>query len=219
MVPLALELPAGRPLRLLGIGAHSDDLEIGCGGTARSLVRSHPDSSVLWWVVSGEPAREAEARHAAEALLGKFCRLDFQASGFRDGFLPWEGARVKEAFESLKQKFDPDLILTHCRSDLHQDHRLVGELTWNTWRDHLILEYEIPKYDGDLGRPNCYVPLEREDVEAKLAVLRSGFRSQQEKPWFREETFQAMLRIRGVECRSPSGFAEAFIAPKFTVRP
>lgn len=217
MIPLGLELPAGQPLHLLCIGAHADDLEIGCGGTVHQMARRHPGSSVLWWVLTGNEARQREAREAAHRLLGSHCELEVRTTGLRDGFLPYDGPTVKEAFEAIKER-DPDLILTHSRGDFHQDHRTVGELTWNTWRNHLILEYEVPKYDGDLGRPNCYVPLDPEDVEAKLAVLTKGFASQRAKPWYSEETFRGLLRIRGVECRAASGFAEAFFAAKFAVR-
>lgn len=214
MVPLRLDLPEGRSPIVLAIGAHADDLEIGCGGTLYQIARRRPSTVVHWWVVTADPVREREAREAAQQLLGEICRLEIRISHFRDGFLPYDGPGVKEAFEQLKAQIQPDLIFTHCRQDRHQDHRTIGELTWNTWRDHLIVEYEVPKYDADLGSPNVYVALEREEVDAKLRVLRNSFGSQQAKPWYSEETFRGLMRIRGLECRAASGFAEAFYAPK-----
>jgi len=202
------------PLTVVCIGAHADDLEIGCGGTVRQLVEQHPGSEVRWWVVTGDDVRHREARAAADTLLADACRLTVTVSPFRDGYLPADFRSVKDAFEAFRRGFEPDLIFTHTIEDRHQDHRLVADLTWNTWRDHLILEYEIPKWDGDLGRPNLYVPLPERVVSRKLEVLLSCFPSQQPKSWFDEATFRALLRLRGLECRAPAGYAEAFRAPK-----
>lgn len=216
MLRLRLEPPAGRKLSVLGIGAHADDLEIGCGGTVYQLARAHPGSTVLWWILTADSEREREAREAAARLLGNVCSLEVKVTRFRDGFLPYDGPGVKEAFEALKAQIEPDLIFTHSRTDRHQDHRTVSDLTWNTWRDHLILEYEIPKYDADLGNPNLYVALEADSAEAKLECLVNSFASQQSKPWYSGETFRGLMRIRGLECRAPTGFAEAFLAPKLS---
>jgi LmbE family N-acetylglucosaminyl deacetylase len=207
------------PLRVVCIGAHADDLEIGCGGTIRQLVERHPGSAVRWWVLTGDEARQREAHDAAERLLGDVCCLEVSVSGFRDGYLPAEVGRVKDAFEAFRHGPEPDLIYTHTRDDRHQDHRLACDLAWNTWRDHLILEYEIPKWDGDLGQPNFYVPLTEATVRRKVDVLLSSFATQRAKPWFDEATFRGLLRLRGLECRAAEGYAEAFHARKLAVRP
>ena len=209
------------PLHVVCIGAHADDLEIGCGGTIRQLVQQHPGSVVRWWVLTGDDARRREAHDAVRRLLGDVCSLQVCVSDFRDGYLPAQIGTVKEAFEAFRRAGDrePDLICTHNRDDRHQDHRVAGELTWNTWRDHLILEYEIPKWDGDLGQPNFYVPLTDATVQHKVDVLLSTFATQQQKPWFDEATFRGLLRLRGIECRAAEGYAEAFHARKLGIRP
>ena len=211
---LALDDAPAAPLNVACIGAHADDLEIGCGGTVRQLVERHPGSTVRWWVLTGDEARHGEARAAAQRLLGDACSLELRVSAFRDGYLPSDLAAVKDAFEQFRRGPEPDAIFTHTRDDRHQDHRVVADLTWNTWRDHLILEYEIPKWDADLGRPNFYVPLAEQTVRRKLDVLLSCFPTQRSKSWFDEATFRALLRLRGLECRAPAGYAEAFHAPK-----
>jgi len=208
-----LPAPASDPLQILCLGAHSDDIEIGCGGAVLTLLQQYPGAQITWVVLSGSPARQEEASGAAAALLGD-ATYTFQAGHFRDGFFPYQGFEVKEFFEELKKSNQPDLIFTHYRDDLHQDHRIVSELTRNTWRDHCILEYEIPKYDGDLGRPNGYVPLSPEVAARKIAVLMEHFGTQRNKQWFDEETFRGLMRLRGVECASPTGYAEAFHAHK-----
>ena len=202
---------AGRALRVLAIGAHADDIEIGAGGTVLRLIEDYPGVEFQWVVLTSRGDRTAEARRSAEAFLGPAARA-IELPGFQDGFLPYTGGEVKQFFESLKP-FAPDLILTHCRGDLHQDHRLACELTWNTFRDHLILEYEIPKYDGDLGTPNFYVPLRAEHVQRKLSLLAEHFGSQQVKHWYEPETFLGLMRIRGMECHR-AGHAEAFYCRK-----
>lgn len=204
--------------RVLAIGCHADDVEIGCGGTLLALTREHPGLEVTWVVLGAEGDRAAEARASAEDFLAGVARSDVRVHGFRDAFMPYHGEAVKEAFEALKD-VDPDLVLTHTRDDLHQDHRLACELTWNTFRDHLILEYEVPKWDGDLGRPNVYVPLDEGAVAAKLERLLRHFPTQAGKHWYDEETFRGLMRLRGLECASPSRYAEAFYGPKIVVSP
>jgi LmbE family N-acetylglucosaminyl deacetylase len=198
---------------ILCLGAHSDDIEIGCGGTVLQLLGSLPSASVWWVVFSGSGERAEEARRGAELFAGD--RLaHFEVHDFRDGFLPSHFGDVKERFRSLA--VDPDLIFTHRRSDAHQDHRLIAELTSQTFRDHLILEYEILKYDGDMGSPNVYVPLDEQHVTRKVENLHEAFTSQRSKPWFDETVFKSLMTIRGVECRSP--YAEAFYGSKLVLR-
>jgi LmbE family N-acetylglucosaminyl deacetylase len=216
----ALGLTGGphEPLRcLLAIGAHADDLEIGCGGTVLRLVRECPGLEVTWVVLAATGVREAEARASAAAFLDRAGDARVVVHGFPDGYLPHERGAVKDAFEELKSLGDPDLVLTHTADDAHQDHRLVRELTWNTFRDHLILEYEIPKWDGDLGRPNVYVPLDETVVARKVELLLSEFPSQADKHWYDEETFRGLMRLRGLECASPSRYAEAFVGRKLSL--
>ena len=200
---------------VLCLGAHSDDIEIGCGGTIAALLAHRPDLTFHGVVFSAAGIRADEARASALALVG-----DALAGGgarthdFRDGFFPYEGGTVKECFEDLKRELSPDLVFTHHRQDRHQDHRLVSELTWNTFRSHLILEYEVPKYDGDLQTPNCYVPLSDDAAARKMDHLLTHFPSQAEKSWFSAETFRALLRLRGIESGAPEPYAEAFHVPK-----
>jgi LmbE family N-acetylglucosaminyl deacetylase len=212
-----IELPllSSSDLRtVLLIGAHSDDVEIGCGGTILKLLESNGNVDVHWVVLSSDDVRAEEARASAALFLKNANRSDIAVEAFRGSYFPYVGGDVKEYFDSLGARVKPDLIFTHSRADLHQDHRLVCELTWNTFRKHLILEYEIPKYDGDLGRPNVYVSLEDRLCNQKIETLMSSFKSQLDKHWFTEETFRALLRLRGIESRSPSGYAEAFYSTK-----
>ena len=206
--------PSEGPLRVLALGAHADDVEIGCGGTLLRLAAERPDLEVTWvvWCATPERAREAEA--SAEAFLAGVARRRVVVKGFRDGYLPWQGAELKDAFEALKREVAPDLVLTHYREDRHQDHRTVSDLTWNTWRNHLVLEYEIPKYDGDLGAPGLFVPLAQAQLERKIALVRQHFPSQAAKPWFDPEVFRGLARLRGMECVAPEGVAEAFYLRK-----
>jgi LmbE family N-acetylglucosaminyl deacetylase len=218
---LRLELPrrAHSRLRILFLGAHADDIEIGCGGTIRSLLDRPGAAEIEWVVFSGVPARALEARRSARALARDARTLRVSTKRFRDGFFPSQIARIKQEFETIKRRHAPDLIFCPWRGDAHQDHRLLGELTWNTFRDHLILEYEIPKYDGDLASPNLYVPLTREACRAKLEHLRRWFPSQADNQWFTDETFWGLLRLRGVECNSPTGYAEGFYCRKVSIDP
>jgi LmbE family N-acetylglucosaminyl deacetylase len=214
---LHLSLPgASRVRHVLALGSHSDDIEIGCGGTVLSFTRANPEVQVTWVVLGAEGRREREARISAGRFLSAANHSEVVVHGFRDGYFPYFGGEVKDVFEELK-RLEPDLILTHSRHDLHQDHRLVCELTWNTWRDHLILEYEIPKYDGDLGTPNVFVPVSAEVAREKARLVLEAFESQTAKHWFDEELFLGLMRVRGMEGRSPSGYAEAFTCRKLAL--
>jgi LmbE family N-acetylglucosaminyl deacetylase len=204
-------------LRILCLGAHCDDIEIGCGGTLATLVGTDREMHVTWVVMSSTPEREAETRAAARSLLNGATSVSLRVHRFRDGFLPTVAAEVKEIFEELKG-LRPDLVFTHVRADAHQDHRLVSELTWNTFRDHLVLEYEIPKYDGDLGQPSLYVPLDEASVNHKVDTLMNAFPSQLSRRWFDADTFRALMRLRGLECNAQSRYAEAFHARKVVLR-
>ena len=217
MLKLSFDRPHGSTYRLLCLGAHADDLEIGCGGTVISLLKKYNHLEFYWVVLGSNPVRECEARASAERLLERAKSKTVVVKEFRDSFFPYDGRSIKEYFEQLKNDFCPDLIFTHYRHDLHQDHKLVSDLTWNTFRDHLILEYEIPKYDGDLGSPNLFVPLEETVVRTKLKGILDCFKSQVGNHWFSEELFTAALRIRGIECNAPTGFAEAFHCRKILI--
>ncbi len=215
---LALDFPrksAGR-LKVLCLGAHSDDIEIGCGGTILRLLASPQEIDIVWAVFGADSKREQEARASATLFLSQAKSKNIIVKNFRDSFFPFEGAQIKDFFEELKST-SPDLIFTHYRKDAHQDHRLIEELTWNTFRNHFILEYEIPKYDGDLGQPNVFVPLDQEIYEKKVRYLMEAFETQRSKQWFGEETFLALMRLRGMECVSPSGYAEAFCCRKLVL--
>ncbi len=214
MLNLKLAEKSDLAYKVLCLGAHSDDIEIGCGGTILKLVENYPNIVFYWVVFSSSSAREKEAICSGNNFLAKVAEKQIIVKSFRDGFLPFMAIEVKEAFEQLKQEFNPDLILTHYRSDAHQDHRLISDLTWNTFRNHLILEYEIPKYEGDLGNPNFYVPLESSICQQKIQYLIDSFPSQKDKQWFTEETFLSILRIRGIESNAPDKYAEAFYARK-----
>jgi LmbE family N-acetylglucosaminyl deacetylase len=212
MLSLNLNGCAG-PLRLLCLGAHCDDIEIGCGGTILKLAGERK-IEIRWVIFSADDQREREAFQSAKSFLGNLADSNVIIHRFRNGFFPYDGGEIKERVEQLKTEFSPDVILTHYRHDLHQDHRLVSELTWNTFRNHLILEYEIPKYDGDLGSPNFFVPLDESICRRKIEYILSAFRSQSDKQWFSRDVFSSILRLRGVEANAPSGRAEAFYCRK-----
>jgi LmbE family N-acetylglucosaminyl deacetylase len=212
MLLLDLSKPNSSPCSILCLGSHSDDIEIGCGGTILKLLEQYTQAHVYWVVLSSGHVREKEARASADLFLAKASSKTVVIKDFRNGFFPYIGPALKEFFEQLKLEVSPDVILTHYRNDLHQDHRVVSELTWNTFRNHLILEYEIPKFDGDLGTPNVFIPLDEGIAQKKAAFVVDSFKSQQDKHWFDKETFLALMRLRGIEscCR----YAEAFYGRK-----
>lgn len=215
MLPLAPDRSARSPINILCLGSHSDDLEIGCGGTILKLAEAWKKAHFCWVVFSADEAeRRREARRSAGLFLKKAHRKTVVIKDFRTSFFPYSGEEIKEYFEELKASFKPDLIFTHCRHDLHQDHRVINQLTWNTWRNHLILEYEVPKYDGDLGIPNFFVHLDEKICRKKIQFLLRCFQTQGNKHWFSADTFQALLRLRGIESASPVKYAEAFYARK-----
>ena len=216
---MRLNMPKGAngALHILCLGCHSDDIEIGCGGTILRLAEEYPGCIFHWVVFSAIGVREAEAQRSASLFAGPSNLRGPLLKSFPDGFMPFVGAEVKTVFEELKQTIAPDLIFTHNRKDAHQDHRLIAELTWNTFRDHLILEYEIPKYDGDLGQPSVFVALEADACQNKVRYIMEAFQSQRSKRWFQPETFLSLMRLRGMECNAPSGYAEAFYCRKLAL--
>lgn len=218
MIELELQARRDGPLRLLCVGAHSDDLEIGCAGTIMQWLGSR-SCEVDWVVFSGEGERTSEAHASASALLRRAQQTRIEICAFRDGFFPAAYSQIKDKFEELKARINPHVVLTHWLQDRHQDHRVVAELTWNTFRNHCVLEYEIPKYDGDLGNPGVYVPLRKAIAERKVAHLERHFGTQRSRYWFNRETFLSLARLRGLECRASSGLAEAFHARKLVLRP
>ena len=216
---IGLAPPAG-PLRILCLGAHPDDVEIGCGGTLLRLFADHPGSTCRWVVLSGGGTpREAEAQDGAARFLAAAGERVVSVLRLRDGHFPVALSVLKEALEEVRAAFTPDLVFTHTRGDLHQDHRAVSDATWQTFRDHLVLEYEVPKWDGDLGAPNCYVALGEAERRAKVEHLLAAFPSQRGKRWFTAETFQGLMRLRGIESGAGEGYAEAFYARKLLVAP
>lgn len=217
MLSFLLDKKKGEQFSVLCLGAHSDDIEIGCGGTILRLIEAQPDLRVDWVVFGAQGVRVSEARQSAEAFLAQTRGKRIEVYDFRDGYFPYIGGGIKDTFEQLKKEFSPDLIFTHNRHDLHQDHRLLSELTWNTFRDHLILEYEIPKYDGDFGSPNCFVPLQENICAQKVDYILENFKTQAGRHWFTADTFWSVLRLRGIECSSASKYAEAFYCRKMTL--
>jgi LmbE family N-acetylglucosaminyl deacetylase len=201
-------------LKVLCLGAHPDDIEIGCGGTILRLIEEIPEAPFCWVVFSGDEKRGREAHKSANLFLNGVKSKKITIKQFRESYFPFIGAQIKDYFEELKTKFFPDLIFTHYNNDAHQDHRLISNLTWNTFRDHLILEYEVPKYDGDLGTPNLYIHLDGSHVQRKISYICDVFQTQKERQWFNEETFRSLLKIRGVESNSPNRYAEAFYSRK-----
>ncbi len=204
----------GSPKSILCLGAHCDDIEIGCGGTILRLVSQFPDLEIRWIVFSSTPEREPEALKAADAFLANVRKRKITVNKFRDGFFPSEFGKAKEFFEELKKEVSPDIIFTHYRNDRHQDHRVISDLTWNTWRDHLILEYEVPKYDGDFGSPNFFVHLDKDLLDKKVKILKECYGSQRSRQWFSEETFRGVARLRGMESNAKDQYAEGFYCRK-----
>lgn len=217
MLGLTLDVPAGRALQVLCIGAHCDDIEIGCGGTILSLLQSYPHCRLHWLVLSSDANRGSEGKASARAFVRASARGEMQFCDLPDGLLPLHLREVKAQLEQLKASVRPDLVFTHHGADRHQDHRTANEATWQTFRDHPILEYEIPKYDGDLTTPNLYMPLTATVAARKVSLLMRHFPSQRQKSWFQQENFEAIMRLRGLECRSPSGFAEGFHCRKLSL--
>ncbi len=209
---MKIQFDKNKPLKILCLGAHCDDIEIGAGGTLLKLIQEYEIEQVVWVVFASNEIRKQEAIKSAELFLSDVANKKIIVNAFRDGFLPFHGIEIKEYFEQIKQEISPDIIFTHFRNDRHQDHRLISDLTWNTWRSQLILEYEIPKYDGDLGIPNFYMKLDEVYIAKKNKILLETFISQQSKHWFDEATFNALPRLRGME--SATKFAEAFYARK-----
>lgn len=214
MLKLNLNNKSDSIYKVMCLGAHSDDIEIGCGGTILRLIENYPNIVVYWVVFSSNSQREPEAYESANVFLKKAKDKTIVVKKFRDGFFPFIGIEIKEFFEQLKQDFNPDIVFTHYRHDLHQDHRLISELTWNSFRNHLILGYEIPKYDGDLGSPNFFVHLDEGICKNKTNYILASFQSQKEKHWFTEETFLSILRLRGIESNAPGKYAEGFYCRK-----
>lgn len=215
MIELKFSRKLEEPLRILCLGSHSDDIEIGCGGTILKLIRSVQHIE-FYWVVLGSPNKERarEALRSAKVFLQDVKKKKIVIKSFRDSYFPFQGAEIKDFFEDLKGKFSPDIVFTHYREDRHQDHRLISDLAWNTFRDHLILEYETPKYDGDLGSPNFFVSLDGSISKRKVQYLLQNYRTQRKKHWFTEDMFFSLLRIRGIESGSSSKYAEAFYCRK-----
>ena len=205
------------PRSFLFVGAHPDDIEIGCGATVRQLVARHPDADFTWVVLTSDAVRVPEAQTAARAFLEGAGHVSVEIAEFRDGYLPFAGSEVKDWFEALKRRCSPDVVFTPHRRDAHQDHRLVAELTWNTFRDHMILEYEIPKFDGDLGAPNLFVEVSEAECQEKVRAILEHFPSQASRTWFDESVFRALMRLRGLECNAGTGLAEAFHSRKAVV--
>ena len=214
MMPLQLGAAGVRPSTFLFLGAHCDDIEIGCGATVLRLAEEYPEAAFHWVVFSSDERRAAETRRAAAMLLPKGRESKLVIKEFRNAFFPYIGIELKEYFEELKRSVVPDAIFTHHRRDLHQDHRTLAELTWNSFRSHLILEYEIPKYDGDLGHPNMFVPVTKAMMERKIETLMACYATQANHQWFTPDTFAGLMRLRGIECDSPTGYAEAYHARK-----
>jgi len=217
MLRFDYSISKGHPLNILCLGAHSDDIEIGCGGTILRLLSEYDDVSVHWVVLGSSGQRDGEAAGSAEHFLQDAKKKTVIIETFKDSFFPYVGEDIKRFFEQLKTSISPDIIFTHYRNDLHQDHRLISELTWNTYRNHLILEYEILKYDGDIGTPNLYVHLDDTLCQKKIKFIMDSFKTQREKDWFTPDAFLSLLRIRGIESRAPGQYAEGFYCRKIVL--
>jgi LmbE family N-acetylglucosaminyl deacetylase len=207
----------GDELTILCLGAHADDIEIGAGGTILSLIESGVRLNVHWCVLSAGALRAAEAVASAEAFLVGSLSSKVEVADFEDSCFPAHSRSIKQWLLDTRGRVLPDVIFTHARSDAHQDHREVNQLTWNVFRDHLVLEYEIPKWDGDLCQPNAYVPLTADILDRKITLLHNHFGTQRSKDWFDRETFAGLARLRGMECRAPEHCAEAFTLRKATI--
>jgi LmbE family N-acetylglucosaminyl deacetylase len=217
MLDLRFNLPRNQSPKMLFLGAHSDDIEIGCGGTVIELLRQYPGAHVHWIVLSAVGARAGEARRAARLLLRGAAQRTVIVKEFRESYFPSEYPAIKSFFEEIKRAVTPDVVFVHSRDDLHQDHRVLGELAWNTFRDHVILEYEIPKFDGGLGSPSVFIPLRAATARRKVDILMKVFGTQRSKRWFTPETFRGLMRLRAIECNAPDGWAEAFYSRKLVL--
>ena len=206
-----------RPFQILCLGAHSDDIEIGCGGTILRLLSEHENAEVCWVVLGSTGQRDAEALLSAQIFLAGAKKKEILIRNFKASFFPYVGDQIKGFFEELKERISPDVVFTHYRNDLHQDHRLISELTWNTYRNHVILEYEILKYDGDLGSPNFFVHIDDALCQKKIGVIMDCFKTQRQKDWFTPDAFLSLLRIRGIESKAPGKYAEGFYCRKVVV--
>ena len=216
MLGMKLNKNNNQDIKIICFGAHCDDIEMGCGGTLLSILKKYKNVEVYWVVLSSNLKRGEEARSSADVFLKYVKRKTIEINKFRNGFFPYDGGEIKKYFEMLKDRFSPDLIFSHYRNDLHQDHRMVSELTWNTFRNHLILEFEIPKYDGDFGTPNFFVPLHPSICKNKVISILKIFKTQADKHWLTEDLLYSILRVRGMECVSPSNYAEAFYCRKLS---
>ena len=212
-----LRLQFSKLERVLCLGCHPDDIEIGCGGALLRLFEENPAVEVLWAVLSGDEIRAQEARVSADRWLAALSAKEVVQASFPDRFFPAQAEQVKRYIHGIAERFSPDVIFTHRRDDAHQDHRLVAEITWSAFRNDLILEYEIPKYDGDLGNPNIFVELDKSGAQRKVSALMECFESQRTKPWFSEDVFWALMRLRGLECNSPTNYAEGFYCRKLVI--
>ena len=217
MLKFKFAINKDRPLKILCMGAHSDDIEIGCGGTILRLLLEYDDVEIHWVIFGSSGQRDSEASASAHKFLSGAKKKEIIIKNFKDGFFPYIGGEIKSFFEELKKQVSPDVIFTHYRHDLHQDHGLISELTWNTFRNHLILEYEIMKYDGDMGNPNFFVHLDQEICMSKVEWILDIFKTQSSHKWFTEDTFFALLRLRGIECNAPEKYAEGFYCRKLVV--
>jgi LmbE family N-acetylglucosaminyl deacetylase len=218
MLKINFDKPSDEPLRVLCLGAHSDDIEIGCGGTVLKLAGQYQKYIEVRWVVfSASDERKKEAIDSANSFLAQVERKHIITYKHRDGFFPYTAIEIKESFEEMKKDFRPDIVFTHYRDDRHQDHRLISDLTWNTFRNHLILEYEIPKYDGDFGSPNFFVSLNDDVCKKKNELIIKYFQTQKEKHWLTEETLNSVLRLRGIESGRDSRYAEGFYCRKISL--
>ena len=217
MLKFELAADPTRALRILCLGAHSDDIEIGCGGTILRLLSEHDDVEVHWVVFGSSGERDVEALDSAEQFLANAGKKDIVVEHFKNGYFPYTGDAIKSYFEELKGRVSPDIVFTHYREDRHQDHRLISDLTWNTYRNHLILEYEIIKYDGDVGSPNVFAHLDEATCRRKVSLLMDSFKTQRDKDWFTADAFFSLLRIRGIESKAPEKYAEGFYCRKVVV--
>ena len=217
MIKFNLSQQKDATLKILCLGAHSDDIEIGCGGTILRLMEEIEEVEVKWIVFSANGKRAAESEESAKLFLENARKKDVVVKNFKESFFPYIGAEIKDFFEEMKNELTPDIIFTHYRHDLHQDHRLISELTWNTFRDHLILEYEIIKYDGDLGTPNIFVHLDENICRKKINIVMDCFKSQDNREWFTPDAFFSILRIRGIESKAPESYAEGFYCRKAVI--